>query len=71
MKTLVYQCWSNNKTVTILLSSLLPESPRWLLVTGQTKKADDIVKNMAEVNRVELPEDFTLADFHVVCNCDF
>ncbi|XP_034650601.1 beta-alanine transporter [Drosophila subobscura] len=37
---------------------LLPESPRWLMAVGQTKRATKILKVMARVNGVRITKDF-------------
>jgi len=36
----------------------LPESPRWLCTTGQTKRAAKILANMAKVNGKEVTKEF-------------
>ena len=36
---------------------LVPESPRWLLATGQIKEAEKIIRKGAEINGKTLPED--------------
>lgn len=38
---------------------VLPESPRWLLVNGKIKEAEDVLRQAAKYNGTELPE-FTL-----------
>jgi MFS family permease len=44
----------------LLLSSFIPESPTWLLVTGQKQKAKLVLAKIAKGNNVALPEDFEL-----------
>ncbi|KAL4708139.1 hypothetical protein ACJJTC_009918 [Scirpophaga incertulas] len=39
---------------------VLPESPRWLLMRERLEEANTILKNIARVNKKELPEEFTL-----------
>ncbi|XP_078000072.1 organic cation transporter protein-like [Glandiceps talaboti] len=36
---------------------IVPESPRWLLSVGKTKEALEIIRKMARVNKVSLPDD--------------
>lgn len=40
----------------ILFYSVIPESPRWLYTNNKHEQADVIVRKMAKVNKVELPE---------------
>ncbi|KAK6169539.1 hypothetical protein SNE40_020577 [Patella caerulea] len=54
--------WSNLQLavsipIVFLLSFywIVPESPRWLISKGKTKKAEKILRKAAEVNKVKLP----------------
>ncbi|KAK2140710.1 hypothetical protein LSH36_1273g00029 [Paralvinella palmiformis] len=38
---------------------LVPESPRWLISQGKYKKAEKILHNISDVNRVDFPEEVT------------
>ena len=40
--------------------SIVPESPRWLMISGCKDKAEKIVKWIGEVNASSLPDDFAL-----------
>ncbi|XP_078663819.1 organic cation transporter protein-like [Branchiostoma floridae x Branchiostoma belcheri] len=37
-------------------SMLLPESPRWLIVTGRTAEAKKVIRRAARMNRADLPD---------------
>ena len=36
------------------ISSVLPESPRWLLAKGHTKRGMKIIRKMAETNKADI-----------------
>lgn len=43
-----------------LLRSHVPESPRFHLAAGETRKAQQVIENVAEYNQVELPSNWKL-----------
>ncbi|KAL5246981.1 hypothetical protein ACHWQZ_G018997 [Mnemiopsis leidyi] len=43
-----------------LLIWVVPESPRFLVVSGHAEKAVKVVRDMASLNRVQLPDDMSL-----------
>ena len=47
-----------HKCIFLLCVSIIPESPRWLLVVGEEEKADKIIKRIAAINKKTLPPDF-------------
>jgi len=46
--------------------SMLPESPRWLLVQRKYESAEHILRSMAKVNGAELPPDFDVRHIDIV-----
>ena len=36
---------------------LLTESPRWLIMTGKFKKADKVIRHIAAINNMSVPDD--------------
>jgi OCT family organic cation transporter-like MFS transporter 4/5 len=44
---------------------VMPESPRWLAVTGRTREAEVVLRRVAAINGRPLPDGWTLpADLH-------
>lgn len=44
-----------------VLDSVYPESPRWLLVKGRYKEAEQVIRHIANINNIELPDDLKLS----------
>ena len=40
----------------LLILSIVPESPRWLMTQGKYDKAEKIIRKAAEVNDKKVPE---------------
>ena len=41
-------------------NSVIPESPRWLLVTERKKEAHELIRRIAKCNKVTLPDDLNV-----------
>lgn len=46
--------------------SLIPESPRWLLMQENVHESDRVLRYICEVNGTQLPEKFDVADITIV-----
>ena len=46
--------------------SILPESPRWLLVRGHYEKANAVLKKIGDNNNQPLPHDFDSSNIKLV-----
>ena len=44
----------------MFLNSIIPESPRWLVVKGKVEKAEKTMRWIGDVNGSPLADDFTL-----------